>query len=137
MQIVAYQTDEITNSPNLKWLGFIKGDGGLLIPIRFNGASKEEVKKKASEWLQSQRKPKPWEEDTTEEAFAEYVASNPVEPTVKKVFPSQRPSQGPGRGHGNAGRIWVVNRDTGDRKRIQESELKEYIGLGYMKGKKL
>jgi len=136
MKILTYHCDDEA-LPALKWISYIFKDG-TIIPIRFNAETKVEVTQKAKFWFESQTAPKSYQQDTTEESFAEYLDTKPVvEP--KKIFPTvtRSAAPGPGRGHGNVGRIWVVNRDTKDRKRVHESELSDYIGRGYMKGKKI
>lgn len=36
--------------------------------------------------------------------------------------------------HHNAGKVWMVNKQTGDKKRIAESEIVQYEWAGYVRG---
>ena len=138
IKIVTYQSSEAV-SPQMKWIGYIQ-KAGIYMNIRFNGETEKEVEKKAKFWYNNQTKPKFFQQETTEEDFAKWQEEQP-KPEPKKIFPSQvrvvSQNQGSGRGHGNAGRIWVINKKTRDRKRIQESEMPEYAAQGYIRGKKL
>lgn len=136
MKIVTYFSENVEN-PQMNWIGYIQ-NGGIFLGIRFHGETEKEVKKKARFWHENQTKPKVYQVETTEEEFAAWKETQP-EPEPKKVFPSQmvRVSQGPGRGHGNAGRIWVINKKTRERKRVLESELQDYMSQGFIRGKKI
>lgn len=136
MKIVTYFSENVEN-PQMNWIGYIQ-NGGIFMGIRFHGETEKEVKKKARFWHENQTKPKVYQLETTEEQFAAWSEDQPV-PEPKKIFPSQMPrtSQGPGRGHGNAGRIWVINKKTRERKRVLESELQDYMSQGFIRGKKI
>ena len=139
IKIVTYHSADATE-PQMKWIGYIQ-NGGIYMGIRFNGETEKDVKKKAKFWYQNQTKPKVYQQETTEEEFQKYKDSQEiVDPTPKKIFPSQvrvAVTSGSGRGHGLAGRIWVINKKTRERKRIQESEMSEYTAQGFIRGKKL
>lgn len=148
MKIVTYHSDEV-DTPSLKWVSYIQS-GGIFLGIRFNAETKGEAKKKAKFWLDNQTKPKAMQVDTTEEEFAKYKAEkedsvesyqepdeDSEEPVIKPARMLRHVSQGPGRGHGNVGKIWVVNRSSGVRKRVAADELQDYLKQGFKQGKKL
>jgi len=112
-QIVTYQTKANGVAP---FRSFFCKDG-VMLPVYIDGATEHESITKANQfWIDAQAgtlKPVA----TTPQARVEFAMPKPVD----------------GR-HGLTGKVWVVSRKGG--KRIDPSEVNEYLSKGYKLGKK-
>lgn len=128
MQIVTYHSDEVT-SENLRWISYIM-NGGIFIPVRFNGNTKKDAITKAKFWLEQQQPKVPeYQKDTTPEAYEDWKNS----PDEQKVS-APKFNRGSEPSHGMIGKAWVLNRETGHRARVPAEELQGYLDRGYIRG---
>jgi hypothetical protein len=59
------------------------------------------------------------------------VPSPPVSPS--KDTPTVLASPGPGRGKAAVGTAWLLNRETGERARVSNGEVENYLARGFIK----
>lgn len=102
------------------WRARIKANGAI-IPRVFRAVDEIAAIRRAWTWYD--RNPHMWDE-----ANFSRPATRTVDGETQAV-----PHDG-GKVHGLVGKVWVFNRDTGDRRRISPEQLNEFIGNGYLKG---
>ena len=106
MNIVTYHS--VNSKPHEAWLAYIVLSTGEQWLVRCVGHTEEEAKTRAQAL---------WEKEQ-----ARYATVNAM------CEPSE------GRGHHFAGKVWVINRETHDLRRIALSELASYEAQGYVRG---
>lgn len=88
------------------------------IYMSFFGATKDAAETRAREWYETEKKR--WER---------------IDPSSKSVAETGEGWTKPeGRGQHFVGKIWMVNKSTGDKKRIDPTEQTLYEGRGYVRG---
>jgi hypothetical protein len=113
-QVVTYYSSNA--KPNQAWIAYALLPDGNIWQVRCEGASEQEASQKAINLYEAEKgkwaRLEPYKHEDSDEA--EYKPS--------------------GRGVGLAGKIWVFNRATGQRARIDAAEMASYEAKGYIKG---
>lgn len=104
------------------WIGYIVLGDGSYWGVRFSGASEEIVVSHAL---------RVWEQERAKYGLKPVIeADKPVEPSGW----SSAPVKVDGRGHHLAGKVWMINRATADKVRIEPSQVADYESRGYVRG---
>jgi hypothetical protein len=119
------QINTYSTADDAEWIGHFGPFGKF--PVMFTAKSKVNLYEKMETfWVKEQAR-----NANPAENYAPQVVFTP--PKVIKP-PATLPVGG--RGSGGTGRIWVINRKTRDRKRIDPTDLDNFLSLGYVQGKK-
>ncbi len=123
VKIISYFSEEPI-APNMAWLAYVILPSGKMWDVRFNGSTKEAAIESAKRlYLSELARFKTNRED---------IENDKVKPVARgKKAPRSLPSVKKSRGKGQ---IWVVNRKTGKRARIDPASLAEYESKGFVKG---
>lgn len=115
MKLMTYQS--ATAWPDKRWLCVMDMcDNGTLY-MNFFAATEQAATDKANAW---------WDVEKAKQL--RIMAVEVIDPTVDDV---RMPS---GRGAGFLGKVWMLNRSTGARARIEASEIGNYEAKGYVRG---
>jgi hypothetical protein len=106
-----------------RWLAHI--NLGSDIYMSFFGPTKEAAEKRARNWYENERK-----------------RAERIDPSIKSNDPVSNDGWGDSdgwskpdtRGMHFAGKVWMVNKSTGEKKRIDPSEQSLYEGRGFVRG---
>ena len=107
--IVTYESKSVAN-PKQRWQAYAVLPNGDLWLVRCTGETEEIAATKARTLYESERAK--------------------VKPSVSDYLNKEAKSSQ----HHNAGKVWMVNKQTGDKKRIAESEIVQYEWAGYVRG---
>lgn len=108
--IVTYESKNVAN-PKQRWMAYAVLPNGELWLVRCTGETEEVAATKARTLYESER-----------EKHSKLAHNQ----TMSK---DSKPSQ-----HHNAGKVWMINKQTGDKKRVAESEIAQYEWAGYVRG---
>jgi hypothetical protein len=110
MNILTYHSED---APSHKaWIAYPCIDGLFL--VRCEAATKEEAVARAERWYSN--------EQAKQDRI---VGDSEQEPsTFNRVM---------GQGHHFAGKVWVLNRETGHKTRVMPNRVNEYLDSGYVK----
>lgn len=118
MQIVTYHS---TNAkPSEAWMAFVVLPNGSTVQVHFKAATEQSAKDNAETFYIAEK-----------ERQLKLCGTSAAEPVSNPVVSSEPKS---GRGAGFVGSVWVLNRSTGHKARIQASELAGYEANGYVRG---
>lgn len=138
MNICTYHSKNA--KPEMAWVAYVINDGGMPVAIRFMGASEGAVIAEAQAFIRGERPVKPWERETTPKAYEAYKAEKPSISTERvgdaylTTVTVPAPKQpGIGRGQGFVGKVWMLNRKTGERARVDVAEQISYEDMGFVK----
>lgn len=115
-KVVTYESKNVSN-PKERWTAYAVLPSGELWLVRCCGETEEIAKSKALALYESEREK--WE-------AREGAAKPKNEPAVK--------SEGLGRGAHFLGKVWMINKTTGDKKRVSKDEVAQYEWAGYIRG---
>lgn len=110
------------------WIAYALLPDGTPWQVRCEGATEAEASQRAEALLISEQA-----------KWKRLIGSSELEEGTKQTSTSELPTasswgdQPSGRGACFAGKIWVFNRATGDKRRIDPNELDSYLGNGYIK----
>lgn len=116
IKVVTYHS--VNSKPDEQWLGYIVLPDGNRWLVSFSGSEEASVIAKAQSFYRKEK-----------ERLDNLYGKSDIE-----VDKSANHVKGSGRGAHFAGKVWVVNRQLHDLKRIPESELADYEARGYVRG---
>ena len=114
MNIITYHSSNA--KPHEAWLAYVELANGEQWLVRFHGATEQEAKEKAIAR---------WASEKDRYAYPEHDDCQ---------MPPVRSGKGSHASAMFAGKVWVINRETHDLKRIDPSELTAYEARGYVRG---
>lgn len=115
VDVVTYHS---TNAkPNEQWAAFLVSSSGDQLPMKFTGKDEQTVKTRAVEWFKAEK--------VRQTALLGEAVNEAHDEDIKSTG---------GRGHHFAGKIWVINRQTDDKRRIEPNELAGFEAQGYVRG---
>lgn len=121
---------------NDKWLAHM--NLGSHIYMSFFGPTKEAAETRARDWYEKERK-RLGKQDTSEKKWSEddWIKTDP-KPVDNAGWGNAQPISNDDWGqpkiHALAGKVWMVNRATNHKTRIDPSEVDSYIANGYVRG---
>lgn len=107
--IVTYKSKNASN-PKERWMAYAVLPNGELWLVRCTGETEEIAAHKAKTLYENEK------------------AKSKIKKEMLDNF-VDKPSQ-----HHNAGKVWMINKQTGDKKRVAESEIAQYEWAGYVRG---
>lgn len=107
--IVTYESKNVSNSKE-RWMAYAVLPNGDLWLVRCTGETEEIAATKARTLYESERAK--------------------VKPSVSDYLNKEAKSSQ----HHNAGKVWMVNKQTGDKKRVKPEEVNNLIWAGYVRG---
>lgn len=104
--------------------------GEKLLPVDFFGDSEDEVRRKASKYIFDANMPKLLAVEPTEgdRQFSAMLIAQPI-----AHLNSQGVVAVSGRGQGFVGKVWMLNRETGHKCRVEPGSVEGMIQAGYCK----
>ena len=104
--IVTYESKNVSN-PKERWMVYAVLPNGELWLVRCTGETEEIAAHKAKTLYESER-----------------AKIKNIEEEADKALKQHR----------NAGKVWMINKTTGDKKRIDPDEIAQYEWAGYVRG---
>lgn len=120
MNIITYHS--ATAKPEWSWVAYIELPNGEYLGIMFRDYTEDGVKAKAEQFWEAESKRRIHQ--PIEDRINEQVDRDEAE--VKAIT-------GPGRGTHFAGKVWMVNKTLGQKRRVLPSEIAT-LGEGWVRG---
>lgn len=130
--IVTYKSDNAARE-DLLWLAYIVLPNGEYWGVRFNGATEEIAKTKAlATWQREQEKWKALEPliEQTNQQFKPQGAAIGSQLLINTNDPWAEAEKQ----HHLAGKVWMIHKDSREKKRVALTEIVMYEKLGYERG---
>lgn len=119
VDVVTYHSQNA--KPHECWIGYVVLSDGNQLQVRISGATEQAVIDKAR-WFWASEKAR---QDRARASIGDQAASD------GENLISDRPS---GKGQVFLGKVWMLNRATGERARVDAGEVGNYEGRGFVKG---
>lgn len=119
VRVVTYHS--INSKPVEAWVGYVVLPNGEQLLVRFSGPDEQQVVNRATAWFKAER--------ARQAALVGYRVGTIYEPLDNTSARNNDPSKG----QRFAGKVWMLNRGTGERARVETDQVGSYESRGFVK----